>query len=84
MSTLSRQYIFMFYVPLTTTDLLYLPRATSAKFGIQQFGPTFFDGQMPDLVVAGPNVGNNLGIVALLSGTVYVIFSDLLLRLFHL
>ncbi|KAJ5433630.1 uncharacterized protein N7458_012786 [Penicillium daleae] len=43
--------------------------ATSMKYGINSIGPQFFDGT-PDLAVAGPNVGNNIGLAALLSGTV--------------
>ncbi|KAI0085583.1 sure-like protein [Irpex rosettiformis] len=41
----------------------------SVRFGIQTLGPKFFGGP-PQLVVAGPNVGNNLGTVVLNSGTV--------------
>ncbi|GLI79455.1 hypothetical protein PoHVEF18_007790 [Penicillium ochrochloron] len=43
--------------------------ATSMKYGINSIGPRFFNGA-PDLAVAGPNVGNNIGLAALLSGTV--------------
>ncbi|KAL5480413.1 hypothetical protein ACEPAI_1683 [Sanghuangporus weigelae] len=43
---------------------------TSVRFGIQTAAPPFFGGTGPDLVVAGPNVGNNLGSVVLISGTV--------------
>ncbi|KAL5514053.1 hypothetical protein ACEPAG_2814 [Sanghuangporus baumii] len=43
---------------------------TSIRFGIQTAVPPFFGGTGPDLVVAGPNVGNNLGSVVLISGTV--------------
>ncbi|TDL29251.1 acid phosphatase [Rickenella mellea] len=43
---------------------------TSVKFGIQTLAPKFFSGANPDLVVAGPNVGNNLGSTVLVSGTV--------------
>ncbi|EJD47246.1 sure-like protein [Auricularia subglabra TFB-10046 SS5] len=42
---------------------------TSVKFGIQTLSPQFFGGP-PDLVVAGPNVGSNLGSTVLISGTV--------------
>ncbi|KAI5122401.1 hypothetical protein M0805_002952 [Coniferiporia weirii] len=44
--------------------------ATSVRFGIQTAAPPFFGGTGPDLVVAGPNVGNNLGSTTLISGTV--------------
>jgi len=43
---------------------------TSVRFGIQQAAPPFFGGTGPDLVVAGPNVGSNLGSTVLISGTV--------------
>ncbi|CEJ61671.1 hypothetical protein PMG11_10195 [Penicillium brasilianum] len=43
--------------------------ATSMKYGIDSIGPKFFDG-VPDLAVAGPNVGSNIGLEVLLSGTV--------------
>ncbi|EJD00403.1 acid phosphatase [Fomitiporia mediterranea MF3/22] len=43
---------------------------TSVRFGIQTAAPPFFGGTGPDLVVSGPNVGNNLGTVVLGSGTV--------------
>ncbi|OOQ84735.1 5'/3'-nucleotidase SurE family protein [Penicillium brasilianum] len=43
--------------------------ATSMKYGIDSIGPKFFDGA-PDLAVAGPNVGSNIGLEVLLSGTV--------------
>ncbi|KAE8354331.1 acid phosphatase precursor [Aspergillus coremiiformis] len=42
---------------------------TSIKQGIESLSPTFFDGK-PDLVVTGPNVGYNLGVVTVISGTV--------------
>ena len=45
-------------------------RVTSVRFGIQTSAPPFFDGTGPDLVVSGPNVGNNLGSGVLGSGTV--------------
>ncbi|KAJ5652943.1 acid phosphatase precursor [Penicillium longicatenatum] len=44
--------------------------ATSMKYGINSIGPTYFDGDAPDLAVTGPNVGYNIGIEAFLSGTV--------------
>ncbi|KAH9856343.1 sure-like protein [Lenzites betulinus] len=42
----------------------------AARYGIQTLAPKFFSGAAPDLVVSGPNVGSNLGLVVLLSGTV--------------
>lgn len=39
------------------------------RFGIQEVAPKFFKSR-PDFVVSGPNVGNNLGNVTLISGTV--------------
>ncbi|KZV96537.1 putative acid phosphatase [Exidia glandulosa HHB12029] len=42
---------------------------TSVKFGIQTLSPHFFGGP-PDIIVAGPNVGSNLGSTVLISGTV--------------
>jgi len=39
------------------------------RYGIQTLGPKFFGGA-PDIAVAGPNVGSNLGITVLVSGTV--------------
>ena len=47
--------------------------ATSTKYGINEFGPPFFDGTYPDIVLAGPNVGSNTGVIDALSGTVYVL-----------
>ncbi|KAJ6526609.1 survival protein sure-like phosphatase/nucleotidase [Mycena vulgaris] len=41
----------------------------AVRFGIQTLAPKFF-GSKPDLVVSGPNVGNNLGSTVLVSGTV--------------
>ncbi|KAJ7079768.1 sure-like protein [Mycena belliarum] len=41
----------------------------AARFGIQTLAPKFFRSK-PDLVVSGPNVGNNLGSTVLVSGTV--------------
>ncbi|KAJ5129986.1 uncharacterized protein N7515_006025 [Penicillium bovifimosum] len=43
--------------------------ATSMKEGINGRAPQFFNGR-PDLAVAGPNVGNNIGFAVYLSGTV--------------
>ncbi|KAL4861174.1 hypothetical protein BDV12DRAFT_204272 [Aspergillus spectabilis] len=42
--------------------------ATSMKYGIDSIGPKFFD-RAPDLAVAGPNVGSNIGLEVYLSGT---------------
>ncbi|KAI0632825.1 sure-like protein [Trametes polyzona] len=42
----------------------------AARYGIQTLAPKYFDGAKPDFVVSGPNVGTNLGLVVLLSGTV--------------
>lgn len=39
------------------------------RYGIQTLGPKFFGGP-PDIAVAGPNVGSNLGLTVLVSGTV--------------
>ncbi|KZV97839.1 acid phosphatase [Exidia glandulosa HHB12029] len=43
--------------------------ATSAKYGIETLAPKFFGGP-PDLVVTGPNIGSNLGLVNQISGTI--------------
>ncbi|PGH17603.1 5'/3'-nucleotidase SurE [Helicocarpus griseus UAMH5409] len=42
---------------------------TSIKHGIDTLSPKFFGGA-PDLAVAGPNTGNNLGATTAISGTV--------------
>ena len=42
---------------------------TAVKYGLSTLSPKFFNG-FPALVVAGPNVGSNLGATTLLSGTV--------------
>ncbi|KAF8674078.1 Survival protein SurE [Rhizoctonia solani] len=42
---------------------------TAIKYGIATLSPKFFGGS-PDIVVTGPNVGNNLGIATFFSGTV--------------
>ncbi|CAF9912606.1 MAG: hypothetical protein HETSPECPRED_000985 [Heterodermia speciosa] len=42
---------------------------TSMRYGIQTLSPTFFGGP-PDIAVAGPNVGANLGSTVKISGTV--------------
>lgn len=43
---------------------------TAMKYGVQNLSSTFFSNGRPDLVVTGPNVGANLGLVTLFSGTV--------------
>jgi len=43
---------------------------TGVRFGIDTFGPQFWDGQPPELVVTGPNVGSNLFVQVPFSGTV--------------
>ncbi|EPT00069.1 hypothetical protein FOMPIDRAFT_1123409 [Fomitopsis schrenkii] len=42
----------------------------SARYGIQTLSPQFFWDAKPEFVVSGPNIGNNLGTVVLISGTV--------------
>ncbi|EUC57043.1 5'/3'-nucleotidase SurE family protein [Rhizoctonia solani AG-3 Rhs1AP] len=42
---------------------------TAIKYGITTLAPKFFGGA-PDIVVTGPNVGNNLGVATFFSGTV--------------
>ncbi|KAL1966004.1 hypothetical protein VTN77DRAFT_4944 [Rasamsonia byssochlamydoides] len=42
---------------------------TAMKYGVQTLSPQFFGGN-PDIVVSGPNVGSNLGITTVVSGTV--------------
>ncbi|KAG8707536.1 hypothetical protein FRC08_000432, partial [Ceratobasidium sp. 394] len=44
---------------------------TAIKYGINTIAPELF-GDSPDIVVAGPNLGNNLGSVTTISGTVGV------------
>ncbi|OJJ42823.1 hypothetical protein ASPZODRAFT_76159 [Penicilliopsis zonata CBS 506.65] len=44
--------------------------ATAMQYGIDTLGPKFFDDSAPALAVTGPNVGTNLGLVVLFSGTV--------------
>ncbi|CCM04142.1 uncharacterized protein FIBRA_06304 [Fibroporia radiculosa] len=41
----------------------------AVRYGIQTLAPKFFHSK-PDFVVSGPNIGNNLGTVVLISGTV--------------
>ncbi|TWU78634.1 hypothetical protein ED733_005333 [Metarhizium rileyi] len=43
---------------------------TSARYGVETFGPKVWNGEKPELVVAGPNVGPNYWLVNLISGTV--------------
>ncbi|KAH8673543.1 survival protein sure-likephosphatase/nucleotidase-like protein [Xylariales sp. PMI_506] len=45
---------------------------TSVKYGLETVGPRIWDGQFPDLVVSGPNVGGNLWLQLPFSGTVGV------------
>lgn len=42
---------------------------TAVKYGVSTLAPKFFGGA-PDIVVTGPNVGSNLGLVAFFSGTI--------------
>ncbi|CAJ2510960.1 Uu.00g065850.m01.CDS01 [Anthostomella pinea] len=42
---------------------------TSARYGIDIFGPLIWDGEGPELVVSGPNVGSNLWVQVPFSGT---------------
>ena len=42
---------------------------TALKYGLYQYGPKFFQGAKPDLVVTGPNLGSNIGLLNLFSGT---------------
>ncbi|CCM04144.1 uncharacterized protein FIBRA_06306 [Fibroporia radiculosa] len=42
----------------------------AASYGIQTLAPKFFIDPAPDFLVSGPNIGNNLGVVVQLSGTV--------------
>ncbi|KAI1655838.1 sure-like protein [Daldinia decipiens] len=43
---------------------------TSARFGVETFAPQLWNGQAPELVVSGPNVGSNLFLEVPFSGTV--------------
>ncbi|KAI8634009.1 sure-like protein [Xylariaceae sp. FL1651] len=45
---------------------------TSARYGLETFGPQFWGDAKPDLVVSGPNVGSNLFLEVPFSGTVGV------------
>ncbi|KAI1782922.1 sure-like protein [Ganoderma leucocontextum] len=42
----------------------------AARFGINTLAPKLFNGAKPDFVVSGPNIGTNLGLIVLFSGTV--------------
>jgi 5'-nucleotidase len=42
---------------------------TDIKYGLQTLALRFFGGE-PDIAVTGPNVGSNLGVAVLVSGTV--------------
>ena len=42
---------------------------TAIRYGIDTLVPKFFGGE-PDIAVTGPNVGSNLGVAVLVSGTV--------------
>jgi 5'/3'-nucleotidase SurE len=43
---------------------------TAARYGIDTFGPQFWNGEAPEMVVSGPNVGTNLWLQVPFSGTV--------------
>ncbi|KAI1341917.1 sure-like protein [Xylariaceae sp. FL0016] len=45
---------------------------TSVRYGIDTFAPQFFNGEAPELIVSGPNVGTNLWVQVPFSGTVGV------------
>ncbi|KAI1381469.1 sure-like protein [Hypoxylon crocopeplum] len=45
---------------------------TSVRYGIDTFAPQIWNGQGPELVVSGPNVGSNLFLAVQFSGTVGV------------
>lgn len=53
----------------TCTNMVRSYPVTSMKYGIQTLSPTYFGGP-PDLAVAGFNIGANLGLTVLASGTV--------------
>lgn len=42
----------------------------AARYGVDTLAPQFFNGSAPDLVVSGPNIGTNLGVIVQFSGTV--------------
>ncbi|KAI0181901.1 survival protein sure-likephosphatase/nucleotidase-like protein [Hypoxylon sp. FL1284] len=43
--------------------------ATSVRYGLEQIGPDFWDGEKPELVASGPNVGSNIFLSVPFSGT---------------
>ncbi|KAI4869032.1 sure-like protein [Hypoxylon rubiginosum] len=45
---------------------------TSVRYGIDTIAPQFFNGEAPELIVSGPNVGSNLFLSVPFSGTVGV------------
>lgn len=45
---------------------------TAVRYGIDTFGPQLWNGEAPELVVSGPNVGTNLWVQVPFSGTVGV------------
>ncbi|KAK2732578.1 5'/3' -nucleotidase family protein [Colletotrichum kahawae] len=56
----------------TQTDLRWVNSfpVTSMRYGIDQFAGEVFNGAAPELAVSGPNVGSNLWLSVLVSGTV--------------
>ncbi|KAL0933485.1 5 3 -nucleotidase family protein [Colletotrichum truncatum] len=56
----------------TQTDLRWVNSypVTSMRYGIEQFAGEKWNGQAPELAVSGPNVGSNLWLSVLVSGTV--------------
>ncbi|KAF9873105.1 5 3 -nucleotidase family protein [Colletotrichum karsti] len=56
----------------TRTDLRWVNSypVTSMRYGIEQFAAEQWNGQAPELAVSGPNVGSNLWLSVLVSGTV--------------
>ncbi|KZT05305.1 sure-like protein [Laetiporus sulphureus 93-53] len=42
----------------------------AARYGVQALAPEIFGDSGPDFVVSGPNIGNNLGLITLFSGTI--------------
>ncbi|KAI1780539.1 sure-like protein [Hypoxylon cercidicola] len=45
---------------------------TSVRYGIDTIAPQFFNGEAPELVISGPNVGSNLFLQVPFSGTIGV------------
>lgn len=43
---------------------------TSIRYGINEIAPQFWNGQLPELAVTGPNVGSNIYLADHISGTV--------------